>query len=162
MGSRQAMKMSIWGIGPRIMTPVVLYDVAAGAATWAWPRWFAIPWVPYPPLLAAGSALFLLGLVLQAVAGRALAKAYCQDRLVTTGPYAICRNPLYANVIFTIAPGIALMCRSWPMLAASLLLYVLVRLHIRREETYLENRFGQDYIDYRRRTNAIFPTIYHR
>ena len=93
------------------------------------------------------------------IAGRALLQAYNRDTLVTTGVYAICRNPLYANIIFTLLPAIALVCNSWLMLTSSVVMYILTRLCIRREEVYLENRFGQAYLDYRKRTNALFPTI---
>jgi protein-S-isoprenylcysteine O-methyltransferase Ste14 len=152
-------RMSVLGIGPSVGAPSVLYAAAAGVATWIWPEWFAIRGVPYPALLVAGLMLLGLGMVMQAIAGRTLMKAYRQDRLVTTGVYAVCRNPLYANVMFTIAPGIALVCRSWLMLTASVVLYILVRVRVGREEAYLEKRFGQEFLDYRRRTNAIFPTI---
>lgn len=152
-------RMSVFGIGPSVAAPSVLYAVLAAAATWIWPEWFAIYGIPYPALLAAGVVLFAAGLLIQAIAGRTLMRAYDEDRLVTTGVYAVCRNPLYANVIFTILPGIALVCRSWLMLTASLLMYVLVRAKIGQEENYLEERFGQEFVDYRRRTNAVFPTI---
>jgi len=155
-------RMSIWGIGPSVAAPSILCGALAGVATWLWPEWFSIPWVPYPVVLVVGLVLLVLGIVFQMIVGRALTRAYGQDRLVTTGPYAICRNPLYANIILTITPGIALVCGSWLMLTTSLVMYVLVRVRVRREELYLEERFGQEYLDYRRRTNAIFPTISYR
>jgi protein-S-isoprenylcysteine O-methyltransferase Ste14 len=154
--------MSFWGIGPSVAAPTLLYDALAGAATYCWPAWFAIHGIPSPALLAAGVVLLLVGTALQMIAGRALMRAYHQDRLTTTGPFAVCRNPLYANIILTLLPALAILCRSWLMLTASVVMYVLTRLHIHREEEYLEKRFGQQYLDYRRRTNAIFPTIRRR
>jgi len=154
--------MPVTGIGPSVAAPSVLWAVAAGAATYFWPGWFAIRWPPYPALLAAGAILLAVGIPLQMVAGRALWKAHQQDRLITTGAYALCRNPLYANILLTLLPGAAFVCRSWLMLTASVVMYVLVRIRIHREEEYLRRRFGQEYLDYCRRTNAIFPTIRRR
>ncbi|MBN1588645.1 MAG: isoprenylcysteine carboxylmethyltransferase family protein [Pirellulales bacterium] len=164
MGEKQTedKKMPFWGVGPMVQAITLVYAALAGAATYAWPEWFAIHWLPYPVVLAAGIVLVAVGLPFQAIAGCALMKAYHADHLVTTGVYAICRNPLYANIILTLLPGLALLCRSWLMLTASLVAYVLTRRWIRREETYLEKRFGQPYLDYCRRTNAIFPMICRR
>jgi protein-S-isoprenylcysteine O-methyltransferase Ste14 len=152
-------RMSVAGIGPSVAAPSILWALVAGVATYFWPEWFAIRWPPYPALLTTGVILLAAGIPIQMVAGRSLWKAYHADRLITTGLYAVCRNPLYANIILTILPGLALVCRSWLMLTAPVLLYVLVRARIGREEEYLDKRFGQEYLDYRRRTNSIFPTL---
>jgi len=157
-----AKKMSIWGIGPSVAAPSGVCGLAAGAATGRWPEGVAIRWVPYPALLATGLTLLVVGISLHMIAGRSLAKAHAQDRLVTTGVYAICRNPLYANIIFTIAPGVALVCGSWLMLTASVVMYVLVQMRVAREEKYLEERFGREYLDYRARTGSIFPRFCRR
>jgi len=162
MGDGQAPKMFFWGIGPSVSVPTLVYAALAGAATYLWPTWFAIHGIPYPALLTAGVILLLVGTAFQMIAGWALMRAYHQDRLVTTGVYAVCRNPLYANIILTFLPALALLCRSWLMLTASVVMYVLTRLLIHREEEYLQQRFGQEYLDYRRRTGAIFPTIRRR
>ncbi|NLE38991.1 MAG: isoprenylcysteine carboxylmethyltransferase family protein [Pirellulaceae bacterium] len=150
-------RMSFWGVGPSIQVPVGVYAALTGAATYLWPAWFAIDWPPYPALLAAGAVLLALGLVFQAIAGRELLRAYREDRLLTTGVYALCRNPLYANIIFMLLPAAALVCRSCLMLTAVPLAYVLTRLRIGREQRYLEKRFGREYADYRRRTGLLLP-----
>lgn len=117
--------------------------------------WF----VPYPLLAAIGTVMAAAAAAVVVFSGRAVVKAFAAGRLVTNGAYAICRNPLYANWIFLLLPAIALFCNSWLMLSAPVVLYVATRLRIHHEEAYLEECFGQEYIEYRQRTNAIFPTI---
>jgi protein-S-isoprenylcysteine O-methyltransferase Ste14 len=71
--------------------------------------------------------------------------------LITAGPYRYSRNPLYLSAALLYA-GLAL----WFGLLWSLLLLpaalIAVRFHvIAKEETYLERRFGREYLDYKTR-----------
>jgi len=69
--------------------------------------------------------------------------------LVTTGPFRRSRNPLYVALTLMYV-GLALLTNSLWVLA--LLVPVLLILHygvVRREERYLEAKFGETYRDYR-------------
>jgi protein-S-isoprenylcysteine O-methyltransferase Ste14 len=61
-------------------------------------------------------------------------------------------------------PGLALLRGSWPMLVAPLVGYVVFKRLIRREDEYLQRRFGQAYLDYRARVNEVcpFPWLWRR
>jgi len=71
--------------------------------------------------------------------------------LVADGPFRFSRNPIY--VAFTaIYVGISLLFRSlWPLILLPLVLIVLQKTAIDREEAYLERRFGDEYREYRKR-----------
>ena len=117
--------------------------------------WF----VPYPILAVIGAVMGVASVPIFISSGRTITKAFAEGRLVTSGTYAICRNPLYANWIILLLPAIALLCNSWLMLLAPAVLYITTRLRIHHEEAYLEERFRQEFIEYRQRTNAIFPAL---
>lgn len=69
--------------------------------------------------------------------------------LVLTGPYRFTRNPMYLGFTL-IYLGISLWVNSlWPLLFLPLVLVVMVRGVIVREEAYLERRFGDTYRTYR-------------
>jgi protein-S-isoprenylcysteine O-methyltransferase Ste14 len=71
--------------------------------------------------------------------------------IVTSGPFRVTRNPMYVSLA-TILIGSALALRNGWLLV--LLIPVLAIMHwgvIRREERYLEKKFGATYLDYRRR-----------
>jgi protein-S-isoprenylcysteine O-methyltransferase Ste14 len=69
-------------------------------------------------------------------------------RLVTRGPYAISRNPMYLGLTAAYA-GLALaLANAWALLLLGPVLIVMDRFVIAREEPYLEARFGQPYRDY--------------
>lgn len=69
------------------------------------------------------------------------------DRLVTTGPFAFSRNPMYMGHIIFLA-GLALALHSW--LAAALAVVTVLRFNarIRRDESRLVERFGEPYATY--------------
>jgi protein-S-isoprenylcysteine O-methyltransferase Ste14 len=71
--------------------------------------------------------------------------------LVTGGPYSVSRNPAYlADALIYIA--ITLMADApWALLPLPLVLALMQYGVIKREELYLERRFGQDYLEFKAR-----------
>jgi protein-S-isoprenylcysteine O-methyltransferase Ste14 len=71
--------------------------------------------------------------------------------LVTDGPYWVSRNPAYLSdaVIYV---AIALLADApWALLPLPVVLAVMQYGVIKREEAYLERRFGQQYVDFKSR-----------
>ena len=69
--------------------------------------------------------------------------------IVTTGPYRITRNPAYLGMAL-IFVGIALLADApWVLAALPVTLAVIDRGVIAREERYLEDKFGREYLDYK-------------
>ena len=74
------------------------------------------------------------------------------SRLVTNGPFAFSRNPIYVGntaVVF----GLGFFFSTvWPILAAPAAAYVVQKLAIEREENHLAQRFGRAWFAYAART----------
>jgi protein-S-isoprenylcysteine O-methyltransferase Ste14 len=71
--------------------------------------------------------------------------------IATGGPFAHTRNPGYLGMALVYA-GVALAAnRRWPLVALPAVLALVDRGVVRREEAYLEARFGTEYSDYRAR-----------
>lgn len=71
--------------------------------------------------------------------------------IVDTGPFRYTRNPIYVSftMLYT---GIASLVNSlWPMLLLPVVLLVINRGVIDREERYLERKFGEEYTLYKAR-----------
>ncbi len=102
-------------------------------------------------LSAAGVAMMAWAMGLFHRAGTAIPPWEPTTALVTAGPYRFSRNPIYLSVVMLYV-GIALLfAASWALV---LLVPALVTLHyavIRREEAYLDRRFGETYRQYRAR-----------
>ena len=153
-------RMSILGVGPRVAWIMGVYLAVAVCVRFAWPSIFMIDIVPYPWLAAAGIVLLVITVPLYAITVRTIVKAHQGDELVTTGIYGVCRNPLYAEWILLILPAIGLLFGSWLVLGSAVVMYLAIRFQIHREEEYLEERFGQEFLDYKARVNVIFPTLW--
>ena len=79
-------------------------------------------------------------------------------RLVTTGPYAFVRHPLYFGS-FVIGLGFMIIVgRPWLLLGAIPVLWAYHR-KIRQEEAVLAHEAGREHVDYVRRVPAVIPTL---
>jgi protein-S-isoprenylcysteine O-methyltransferase Ste14 len=73
------------------------------------------------------------------------------SNLVQDGPFRYSRNPGYLSLAMLYA-GIAILRNAlWAVLLLPLVLYVIQREVIEREERYLERTFGEEYLAYKRR-----------
>jgi protein-S-isoprenylcysteine O-methyltransferase Ste14 len=71
--------------------------------------------------------------------------------LIASGPYRFSRNPLYLSSALLYS-GLALWFGLfWPLLLLPLALTAIRFYVIAKEESYLERRFGQEYLDYKAR-----------
>jgi len=71
--------------------------------------------------------------------------------LETRGIYSITRNPMYVSLMLLYA-GIGIVKGNWwTFILIPILLIVVQVFIIKKEESYLERAFGQEYIDYRKR-----------
>jgi protein-S-isoprenylcysteine O-methyltransferase Ste14 len=116
-------------------------------------------------LLAEGLGLFLIGLFFVAIglvvvlwAERTMHSVGTTPNpfkpttaIVTSGPYRVTRNPMYLSMVLFYL-GLTLMFNAlWPLLLFPLVLGVMTYGVIRREERYLERKFGEVYVDYKSR-----------
>ena len=70
-------------------------------------------------------------------------------KLTTEGPFRLSRNPGYLSFVMVYA-GIALLRNSlWAILLLPLVVMVMQREVIGREESYLERTFGEEYLAYK-------------
>ena len=69
--------------------------------------------------------------------------------IISTGPYKISRNPLYISLtLFHVAISIVLN-NLWILFMVIPAIIMIVFGVITKEEKYLENKFGQQYLDYK-------------
>jgi protein-S-isoprenylcysteine O-methyltransferase Ste14 len=117
------------------------------------------PWSHLP----SGEVARIAGLLLMAGAalGRVWTSAFIagskDERLVTIGPYARCRHPLYALSLLG-GVGVGLTACSFVILAITLALLTGLHLRaIRVEERLLEARHGDEFRRYRAAVPLLIP-----
>lgn len=119
---------------------------------------FPLPWLPATisdSLFAAGIALVIGGFGLDLYAIRTLFKHKTTVmptkgavHLVTSGPFALSRNPIYlGNTILTVGLGIAL-ANPWLFIGAIVAALATNFLQIVPEEKHLAHRFGKPWHTY--------------
>ncbi len=116
-----------------------------------WPLGTTVP-APWR-WLAGALGLGLSGLLVAAILAFRRARTRPEPwkpttALVVDGPYRFTRNPMYVGFTLIYA-GVALLADSaWPFLLLPAVLLVMQRFVIRREERYLERKFGDAYRAY--------------
>lgn len=102
-------------------------------------------------LIIAGIALLIWAQVTFLRHGTTVIPNRPASTMVTSGPYAHTRNPMYVSLT-TLYLGLSLLTGMlWPIIILPVVLILLTVLVIRREERYLDSAFGADYAEFRKR-----------
>lgn len=88
------------------------------------------------------------------------AQLYAGHRLITHGPFAIVRHPMYAGAMLGVV-GALLIYRTWTIVFILVHCLVFV-VRARREEEALAAEFGVEWLEYRRRVPGWIPRLGHR
>jgi protein-S-isoprenylcysteine O-methyltransferase Ste14 len=90
---------------------------------------------------------------------RVHAGLYHDHALVTTGPYAIVRHPIYASLLAMLLCTQFLLT-PWPWIAVSLALFILgTEIRVRCEDGLLASRFAAAFETYRNAVPAYIPFV---
>jgi protein-S-isoprenylcysteine O-methyltransferase Ste14 len=134
-----------------------------------------IGWIPLPltistqnraAMLAIGSLLYFPGMSFALWGRLALGKNYfvstgfgaqlfANHQLVTSGPFAIVRHPMYLGLILA-AFGSLLIYATWITLLFTLFA-PLMTFRARREEAVLATEFGEQWLEYCQRVPGFLP-----
>ena len=128
--------------------------------------WLGMPSLKFDPLnLVIGIALTVVGLIFAVWSNQFIfqegrgtpAPIMPTQKLILTGPYLYCRNPMafgamcyYLGIVILI--GSISSFALWLILTGALLVYIKCI-----EEKELQARFGQEYLEYKKRVPFIIP-----
>ncbi len=149
--------MTKWGVGPRLFISCLIPAVLSLALSYRLSPFFEYPLLTDAMRTITAIVLITLGSVFWISSIIAVMTAFKAHRLCTTGPFALCRHPVYASWILFILPGISLLINSWLLLTAPLVMYWVLCSNVSKEDRYLEEYFGMDYESYRERVPAVIP-----
>lgn len=77
------------------------------------------------------------------------------QHLMTEGPYKMSRNPMLSGT-YLYYFGVLIALWSWQALLVFAVIATVMMLQVRSEEKRLEADFGQEYLDYKKRTGRFF------
>lgn len=141
-----------------IPPPVIFAGYLIGALLLHWVLPLPLPWLGF--MRALGGLIAVCGLFLAAAAIKRMSMAHTSadlrkptTALVTEGPYAHSRNPIYLGLL-AVYLGFGLMAGTlWGILLSPFLLLTVERAVIRVEEAYLQERFDSRYSQYKARVH---------
>ncbi len=157
-----------WGRGVLIVTfPVLFILFFLLAPGWWGSQRFSMPmglggtagWYVGLLISASGVALYLWTIVLFAKAQGTQVPVAPTQKVVTSGPYAVSRNPMLTSAIIMVS-GAGVLFDSWSFILAGLVIPALYLIYIKLvEEWELEARFGEAYLSYKKSTPFIVPKV---
>jgi protein-S-isoprenylcysteine O-methyltransferase Ste14 len=80
-----------------------------------------------------------------------------KKQLITTGPYAIVKHPLYAGVALLVLPWAGFMLHTWLGVVLGIVVYVGSRIFSPEEEKLLSRIFGMEWEEYNKK--VMLPWI---
>jgi protein-S-isoprenylcysteine O-methyltransferase Ste14 len=156
------------GRGPGVDIPPPFIFVAGFVVGWALDRYVYHLAPPSNPafdriMMGVGAILLLAGLALAfsgIVTFRRLKTTIVPNRdasrLVIAGPYKFTRNPMYSGLTIAYLGLSVSLLTAWAVLLLPLVLLVLYRFVIAREERYLTAAFGDQYRAYQAQVGRWF------
>lgn len=135
--------------------PPLVYAAGMGVAWWLQHRYLPLNWFVLPPLRMLAWALLAVGGMLMLWAAVTIWRHKTTvnpykgaSALVTQGPFAFSRNPIYVADAVSYFAGTVLMGSLWPFVFAPLVWLVMRYAVIAHEEAHLRAKFGAEYAAY--------------
>jgi len=80
-----------------------------------------------------------------------------KKQLITTGPYAIVKHPLYTGMALLVLPWLGFLFNTWLGLVLGIVLYIATRIYAHEEEVLLSKIFGSEWECYCKK--VVFPWV---
>lgn len=111
------------------------------------PEWFAVGGPPRA-LSIASAILIVPGIVLWIWSVVLILTWIPEMRLITTGPYALVKHPLYTGVALLVLPWFGFLCDSWLGALLGAVVYIGCRKYAPEEELVLAGIFREEWTEY--------------
>jgi protein-S-isoprenylcysteine O-methyltransferase Ste14 len=101
-----------------------------------------------PAEKTVSAAVLAIGVVVWAWSVALILTRVPKQELITSGPFALVKHPLYTGVSLLVLPWAGLLLGSWLGIALGLVLYTASRMFAPDEEVHLAREFGPAWDDY--------------
>ena len=156
MSSQRKNQMTLIGVGLKFALISIVFAAVVFAVHFLWTPHLSIPISRFFSL-SIGILLMTIGIPIYLISGLTIHKYFNQGKLATNGIYAYFRHPLYGSWIVFILPGIVFTMNSLLALTIPVFMYLVFKMLIVSEDSYLEERFGEEFYEYKKRVGEIFP-----
>lgn len=139
--------MILVGSGRKIGIFTLPFLIAGVVANILFPEVFSVGG-PQQPLYITSLAILSLGIVVWFWTVYLILTKIPRKELITTGPYAIMKHPLYTGVALLVIPWIGFLLNSWLGIVIGVIVYIGSRIYPPDEEKILSKIFGQSWENY--------------
>jgi len=149
--------MTLFGCGPKLALLYLPYVILSLIVMYRYPEFFDLRFLDFSSIKVFGFVWLGLGIIFWITSAIFFLKYFKPGRLITEGPFALCRNPIYSSIIVFLIPSLALIFHSGLTFSISLVLYLGFKISIHGETNVLRRIFGEEYGIYEKSVNEIIP-----
>lgn len=149
--------MTLFGCGPKLAILCLPYIILSLTVMFRYPEFFNLGFLDLAIIKYMGIIWLGLGVIFWIYSAVHFIRYFKPGILITDGPFALSRNPIYSSIIVFIIPSLGLIFHSGIILSIALVLYLGFRLSIHGETIVLRRIFGEEYDRYERSVNEMFP-----
>jgi protein-S-isoprenylcysteine O-methyltransferase Ste14 len=144
------------GSGDRIGLLTLPFLIVAILLSVGWPASFD---VGGPPtwLRVASLIILMLGVANWLWCAILILRMVPGGELITGGPYAVVKHPLYIGMAFLVLPWLGFLLNTWLGAALGVVVYIASRMFAPAEEVELAKRFGEAWDRYA--ANVLLPWL---
>jgi len=153
--------LTLGGIGPKLALLCLPYIALSAAVMLKYPEFLDIKFLARPLFRILGYIWLGIGIIFWAYSGMFFLKYFKTGDLITGGPFALCRNPIYSSLIVFITPSLGLIFHAGLIFTVSVVLYIGFKVSIHGENIVLQRTFGKEYERYEDSVNEIIPFPRH-
>jgi protein-S-isoprenylcysteine O-methyltransferase Ste14 len=149
--------MTLFGCGPKLALICLPYVILSLIVMYRYPEFFDLKYVNSTYVKVLGFIWLVLGVSYWMYSAIFFLKYFKPGNLITKGPFALCRNPIYSSIIVFIIPSLGLIFHSGLIFSIALVLYIGFKISIHGESNVLRRIFGDEYEIYEKSVNEIIP-----
>lgn len=150
-------EMTIGGIGPKLALISLPYVILSLVILYMNPTFFNLDLLDNQYMRFLAGFWMGLGLVFWGASAVTFLREFKKGKLITRGPYSLSRNTIYSSIIVFIIPAIAILYHSGLLLTIAVVLYINFKVSIHGESRVLSRLFGEEYEEYKKHVNELFP-----
>ena len=137
------------GSGDRIAVATLPFLVVGLASNVAFPSLFDVGG-PSPPLRAVSIVFLIAGITIWIWSAVLILRKVPRGELITTGPFALVRHPMYTGVSLLVLPWLGFLLNTWLAAGLGIVMYVAARIYSPAEDEELASTFGPEWYRYAR------------
>lgn len=149
--------MTLFGCGPKLAILSLPYIILSLAVMYKYPDFLHLGFLDHGYFKILGVIWLGAGIAFWAYAAIYFLKFFKPGVLITSGPFALCRNPIYSSIIVFIIPSLGLIFHSGLTFTIAVVLYLGFFISIHGETIVLRRIFGEEYDRYEKNVNEIIP-----